>query len=428
MTGKSLASIFRLLGGVIGAGWGAALSGVLLFISLRIFTTELDSETFGIAMLVLGMLALVDGISTMAFGQVLALLLKDREAGPERQALALGLARMLVPILASLAVIAVLVCWVTLGEASAALLALIAIPFCLTEGLRSAAQMLALLDRRYAIISGWTAAEAAATLAFSLLAIRFTAGAPIALLLGGMSARILLGLVGSCLVMGNPLAWRADRAGARAVRPQAIAFGWSVAAMAPLGWLGSFSDRYVVGATVGLGPAGILAALSGAAMKPYSVVSTGLTNLFRPDLLDEAAGREPVHQKPLSRWLYLALGIGLAGIAAFWLLGDAIANWLIRFPTPGTDAGTLLVVIAASQLLVLMTHPFDNALLAAGRGRSLLLVQLLVLLGGIPLIAFGAIQFGTIGAALGRVANEGAKLLAAAALVGIGRRGRSDAI
>ena len=39
------------------------------------------------------------------------------------------------------------------------------------------------------------------------------------------------------------------------------------------------------------------------------------------------------------------------------------------------------------QLLVIMTHPFDNVLLAAGRSRSLLMVQLVVLVGGIPLIA-----------------------------------------
>lgn len=401
----------------VAAVWGQLLAGVILFGSMRLYTGSLDPETFGLAMLALTALSLLDGLGSMAFSQVLAHQLKDRADRSSRIGLALGLGRWFALWLALLMAVGLGLGAYWLGGRAAALLAPIAVVFCATEGIRAAGQMVALLERRYPVVSGWQAAEAVVILGLSVLAIHLTGGEPVSLLAGSMGGRIVTTAIMAPLALGSPAHWVADRAAAREAVPRAVGFGWSVAVSAPLGWLGVFADRYVTAGSAGLVAAGLLAALSGSVGRVYATVSSGFTNLYRPDLLDEAAGRKPEHERPLQRWLVQAVAIGLLGIGAFAVLGELFADILVRFETPGVNRGLLMTVIALSQLFVLLTHACDNRLLAHGRSRALVGVQLAVLVAGLPLIGWAASQYGVIGAALGRVANEAMKLAASAVLI-----------
>lgn len=402
---------------LLAAGWGQALSALLQLVALRFYTQWMAPEPFGLAMLALGTLALADGLGAMAFAQALARLLKDHAARDQRIGLALGLALPFTGWVLVLALGGLCLAWAWLGAAGMLLCAIGALAMIATEGLRNAGQVVAQLERRFTLVSAWAAAEAMAVLACSIAALQLTAVHPAALPVGLLFGRALTALGFAPLALGPPRTWRPDRAAAAAARPEALRFGWQVALMAPLGWFGIFADRFIVGATTGLGNAGIIAALTGAVVRPFAIASLGLTNLYRPDLLDEESGRAPLHDRPLRAWLLAAFAIGLAGIAGFALLGPVIADFLLRFPTPGVNAGGLMVLIAVSQAMVLLTHAVDNRLLAQGRSQPMLAAQLAVMVLGLLLIALGASWLGLVGAALGRCANEALKLAAAWAVL-----------
>lgn len=382
---------------------------MLLFVSLRFYIDLLGPAPFGVAMLAAGAFSLLDGLGSMAFAQVLALLLKDYPDQASRNGLALGLGLRFIAWLALLAAIGLTLAWFALGPNSLAVLALPAILFCVTEPLRATAQMCALLDRRLHLSSTWAAAEAVLTLACSLLLILLSNRAPAALPAGMMLGRSIGALVFSRCILGHPANWIVSRQSARAALPRAVRFGWSVAALAPLGWLGVFADRYIVNATTGVVAAGVLAALSGLVTRPYAMATASLTNVYRPDLLDLAAGRSNSHQRPLRNWLRASLGIGIAGIAGFAVIGIPLTDFLVPFPTPDINRGGLIVLIAFAQVFVLLTHAVDNELLALGRGRSMLASQATATVLGLVIIAVGAIWAGVEGAATGRIATEALK-------------------
>lgn len=409
----SFSFVLRLLS----ASWGQVVSALVSLLALPLYTAAMGPESFGAAMLALGALALCDGIGTLAFAPTLANLLKDYDDRSSRIALALSLAgrfwRWMLVVGSGGALAAV---WYFGLRQSLVLVPLIAL-FTATEGLRVAGQTVAMLERRYLVLSGWNAADALVTLGTSLALIRLTQAAPDALVAGALCSRILTTLLFIQPAVGRAGQWQFDPAGARALQKRAIAYGWTIAAMGPIAWLGLFADRYIVGATLGMMEAGVLAAIAGAVSRPYGIVSASLTNLFRPDLLDLAAGRRPHHPRPLATWIAAAAAIGLLGLGGLAVIGQYLADFLIAFPTPGIDEWSLLVVLGLSQVLVLLTHALDNAMLARGTVRTMLALQTSILIFGLPLIAGGAILFGVTGAAWGRVANEGLRVLAAAAFL-----------
>lgn len=399
------------------AVWGQAVAALVMLLSLRLYSQLLEPEAFGLALLATTALALIDGLGAMAFAQTLAHQLKDRDGRSARIGLALGLGRWFALWQVLLHGIGVLLVWWWFGlEATLWVLPAVVL-FCLSEIPRAAATTIALLERRLALLSSWNALDAIAITAGSLAFILATDRHPVALLLGALTGRTISCALLATTALGPLRGWWMDHAAARLAAPGAAAFGWSVAIMAPLGWLGAFADRYIVGATIGLAEAGVLAALAGAVMRPFGVLASGMSNIFRPDLLDQAAGRQPRHGRPLRRWLTSALLIGLAGIFAFWLLGDPIGRFLVTFRTPGVDRGQLMTLLAASQMLVLMSHAFDNRLLADGKSRRLLAAQVLALAAGLPLVLLGAHLAGAEGAAAGRLAAEFIRLAGVAALV-----------
>ena len=414
----------EMLRRIAAASWGQLIAVLVMLVSFRLYSAQLGPERFGQAMLGLGVVSLLDGLGAMAFSQVLAQMLKDSESRRQRIGLALGLGRIFALYEGALYTAALVLAGWWFGMSMLVWLAPTAAVFCMCENPRAAGMTVTMLERRLGFLSGWNAAEALMVLCTSLASLALTGRHPAALVLGALAGRALATLAISPLALGSPRGWRADHAAARAALPRALAFGWSIAVMSPLGWLGAFADRYLVGAFAGVVEAGVIAALAGVVMRPFGVVSAGLTNLFRPDLLDEAAGRAPVHARPLRLWLILALIGGGGGVIAFAILGGSIADFLIHFQTPDVDRGLLMTVLAASQIAVLCTHALDNRLLAQGRSRALLAALAIALALGLPMVATGALLGGANGAAWGRLGAEVSRMLASALLIGLARRGR----
>jgi len=144
---------------ILAASWGQAFSALVLLVTIRLFTQELGPEPFGAAMLGLGIISLVDGVSTTAYSQSLAQILKDRPTH-ERRSLALGMGLWLSAFVGVLCAAGVVLAGIAYGWQSAAAVALVAPAFCLAEGVRAGGQMIVLLGRRYGVVSSWAATEA----------------------------------------------------------------------------------------------------------------------------------------------------------------------------------------------------------------------------------------------------------------------------
>ncbi len=411
---------------LLAAGWGQLVAGLLTFLSLRLFSDLLGPSDFGVAMLAMGAVSLLDGISSAAFAQVLGLAMRDNAERQERLRIAFGLSRYFRRWLAGLCGAGVILSAWWFGWKEAGWLAAASLVFVASEGPRVTGQTAAMLDRRFTLLSSWSALDALSTLGVSLAAIWLTAGNPVAVPLGMLLGRSLVTALMILIAIGGPDNWQADAQAARLELPRALQLGWSVAVMAPLGWLGLFADRYIINATTGIVAAGVIAALAGAVTRPFSITSAALTNVFRPELLDAVAGRKGRFAHPLRNWLLAAALIGLAGTAAFALIGNAFAAFIIKFPTPGIDRGLILVLLSVSQLFVLMTHAVDNELLAHGMGKTLLATQIGVMVLGLPIIVIGAQQAGAEGAAAGRIVNELLKLMAVCMVLALRRRGQAS--
>ncbi len=184
-----------------------------------------------------------------------------------------------------------------------------------------------------------------------------------------------------------------------------------------VGWCAAFFDRYVVAWFAGVGNAGIYTLAYGLAGRPYNVVDMALTTHFRPQLFQCAAQAETRRVRGLSRqWLLAALAVGAGGWAAMIPLAPVLAQALLAADYRDSVA-PLLPLFCALSTLILLTHAFDNAVLAFGGARRLLLIQIAVLPLILLCLGLAASRLGLSGAAYGRLAAECLRLVLAAGLM-----------
>jgi O-antigen/teichoic acid export membrane protein len=405
------------------AGWGQLAAAIVSLLAIRLYTASMAAALFGEAMLVLGVLTLVDGMLSMAFSQAMVSFLKDHDQRQERLALGLGFGAdfailiLCVGVFASLvASIAWMNAWVS---AQIVFLILAVLAYAISEPIRVIGQTVALLERRFMAFSAWQTADAIATVGATLGFLSFFEPSFATLTVGVVAGRLVSSMIFWLLLYGARAFKLADISLARADRRRVLEFALPVSAMAPLGWISLNLDRYIVGIVSGAASAGLLAVLAGAVTRPYSISSAALTNYFRPDLIDQAANRATTHKRPLLAWLAFASVVSLAGLLLIVVFGDAIVSFLIRFDDGDAEevGSALIALIALSQVFVLLTHAIDNQILVLRRSRSLLISQLAAVALGLPMIVAGALIGGVVGAAWGRVVNEAAKLVVAAWLL-----------
>lgn len=417
------------LSSLVAASWGQVLSAVVSLVSIRYYTSSLDAIMFGNAMLLLGILTFADGIIGMAFSQTLNHLSKEEADLNARLNLGLGFCLLfLKPAFVAFAfssVVFVMFCVFAYYNESY-FVVLVAFLFYMTlEPFRICGQVNLVLSRHYTKQSIWMACDSIVAFISTMIFIRYFSPNVVSLLVGLVCGRVTTTVVAFGILFGWRSLFNSDLTRARLLRKKALSFALPVSAMAPLGWASLYIDRYAVSIIAGPASAGLLAALSGSVTRPFSIISAALTNYFRPDMLDHAAGRTGVHGNPLRAWIIIAGISGIIGVCIIAVFSKDIANFLIKFRYGSEYAPLLLVLLASSQVLVLLTHAVDNFLLAAGKSRALLFTQTFAVMLGLPMVLIGAVFGGVIGAAIGRIANEFIKLIFASYLAMFARAGRT---
>lgn len=150
-------------------------------------------------------------------------------------------------------------------------------------------------------------------------------------------------------------------------------YGAPFVPLAVLYWLSSLADRYVLAALMGPASAGRYFAAFIIAAAGFGIANGMMGDLFRPKLFAaENAGRRDHAHRVFLAWLgsYFVLSSGiLLGIV---LLGDVIVALAISAPYRD-GAVILLVWIACGFALSGLTTAFENRLLSYGRSNKLLL-------------------------------------------------------
>ena len=97
--------------------------------------------------------------------------------------------------------------------------------------------------------------------------------------------------------------------------------------IAPVEWVSSLSDRYVIGGLIGLDAAGIYAASYGLISQPFLMAGIVLENYYRPHYYDALADDESDKaQRILTMWFFLTAAVCVLGLIAVIALKPLIVS------------------------------------------------------------------------------------------------------
>ncbi|WJH39669.1 oligosaccharide flippase family protein [Aliirhizobium terrae] len=394
--------------------WGQLVVAVVIFASIRIYTELMDAETFGAAMLGIGVIAFLESLVSMALNQTQIALCAKLPSGEERRQMSVGLAYLLQTFLAPIALLLAVACLIATPFLPGALYAAIATIalFCYFAGeaLKYSLMTLLVLDQQYRRQSLWNAGETVLTFAGIIAALLLFGADAWTFLAAHIVVRIFSALLFTIL-FGGVSHLRGIRLGrAKARWREALGHGLPVSAMGPLGWISSFLDRFIIGGILGTAATGSYVAATGLVGRPYALTTAILSNYFRPHLFT-ASGNEKRQSQITMKWLAAAAVVGLGGALALLLVGPFILHFLLAADYRD-GAVALMVTFAIAQTLSIMTHAIDNNLLASSRSASLLKVQTVMSVSTLAIIPVGTVLLGPLGATIARCVAEALKLFA----------------
>nr|WP_249784503.1 oligosaccharide flippase family protein [Bradyrhizobium sp. IC3195] len=398
--------------------WGQIIVALVTFGGLRVYTELLDRESFGIAMLCMGAVSLLDGISVMALHQTVVALCSRLQGLEDRRRLAVGLLYLAVVGCATLALVATLVC-ALLSLTVPRLIFYAWVPIAIVTYLaaeltKSTQQALLSLKSDFVRLSFWSTGEAILGFGCTCMLLLVWRADWLSYLIGYFISRLLSCALFTVIFARCSFFRHVHVGAARKTIGQALTFGVPVAAMAPLGWISTFLDRFIIGSMMGAAETGTYVAATSLVSRPYALTTAVLTNYFRPQLY-VAAQDSALLRQSMYRWILAALLIGAAGAIAIFAAGDFITDLMLAAPYR-QGATVLMLVFSIAQTISIATHAMDNAILALGRSAKLLKIQTALSIFTVMMIPIGVFWMGAAGAVIARCFAEAAKFIGTWAL------------
>jgi O-antigen/teichoic acid export membrane protein len=404
----------KRLGQLANVAWGQIAVALTALAGIRLYTEILGPRNYGAAMLVLGAIAFLDSLGVLALSQTLLTRCGPHSDYEGRRQVSIGLSWVFLKWMAPLGAIAGLAIAIAVvlagGDATWLILSLIIPLYVAAETAKTSLLSLVVLDRRYTLYSAWIAAEAILTLLGIIATLLLWRADALAFLTGLVVSRLVCAAVFILCASPRHLSnfRRADAT--QDIRP-ALSYGIPVAMMGPLGWVSTYLDRYILGAVLGASTTGVYVAVTGLVARPYGLITSVLTNFFRPlyfqpDVIRD--GRQS-YSRILRRWVLTALCIGLVGTIALAFAG----KWIVQLalaPEFRQGAVLLMILYSISQTCTIITHAADNALLALQQSRRLLRAQVYLSITTLAFIPLGIAIGGVVGGVIGRCVAEAAKL------------------
>jgi O-antigen/teichoic acid export membrane protein len=166
-----------------------------------------------------------------------------------------------------------------------------------------------------------------------------------------------------------------------------------------VGWVISFSDRYIVGGLLGTGAVGIYAVAYGVIGMPFLIVGASISQTLRPPYFDAVSnGDKRLEKKMLRTRLMTVLLVSAFGVIAVYCLRHWIA---VIFLAEEYRSSTLLMPwIAAGMGFQILAQVFDCVLFAYKRTKLILLSQIIGAIVCVLSVFLLTIRFGLLGAAI----------------------------
>lgn len=400
----------------IHVAWGQILLAVVSIAGIRAYTELMSTTEFGHVMLALGGYALLDGLIVMAFSQTVALYCSRLRDTEEQRSLAAGLFLdflrwwlILVPIILAIAAVVCLISGI--GGATAFLLCITTCMYLASETAKAAMMTLLNVNSEHSRFSAWLVAEAC----ISLFAV---AGA---LLLGPRNAvtfihaYVIAKIATTAFFYYRFYAGRffacVDRRVLLAYRAEAIRYGVPFSAMAVIGWLSNYVDRYILNFISPYGVVGVYAAAAGTISRPFAISGAILSNYFRPILFSSTSEADSQKAQHVFRsWCVAALCTGALGVLGVYYLGPVLLKFLLAKEYQA-GAIEIMLILSVGLTATIVCHSLDNLIFANGSSRPLVIPQVGSILVGILAVAVLAHRHGALGAAMGKVAGDLSKLL-----------------
>ncbi len=188
-------------------------------------------------------------------------------------------------------------------------------------------------------------------------------------------------------------------------------YGLPFIPLSVLGWLSHQADRYVLAALAGPASVGLYVAAFSLGSRPILMANGMLSDLLRP-VLFEAENRNDKHKSRyiFLIWLASVIGIGLFGIAGYWILGQWVISVLLA-EEYRSGAHTILMWIGVAYTLYGLILVIENRILGAGESRRLMITQAAGAIGNILFALLLVPQQGMLGAAEASAISFGIQLL-----------------
>ncbi len=186
--------------------------------------------------------------------------------------------------------------------------------------------------------------------------------------------------------------------------------------IAPVEWVSSLSDRYVIGGLVGLNAAGIYAASYGLISQPFLMAGIVLENYYRPHYYDALADKDSERaRRTFKTWFVLTAVVCGLGLIAVMSLKSLIVS--IFLAESYRAAASLFFPIALGNAFFALSQVAERFLHGQEK-TSLCLISRTIgagvsLAAGVPLIYF----FGILGAAWAVPIYYGCQLASAVLIV-----------
>jgi O-antigen/teichoic acid export membrane protein len=166
-----------------------------------------------------------------------------------------------------------------------------------------------------------------------------------------------------------------------------------------IGWITSSSDRYIAAELLGTSAAGLYIAIYGLTSKPCIACSGAIELVMRPNLYKEVAeNRIASADKVVLVWLVINSLVGIASILAFYFLQDVVASLLLA--EAYRSSAFLMPWIAAGFCFFSIGTLFEIRIRAFKKTQLLLVVHGLTAVASVLFVYTLGKRFGMLGIAM----------------------------
>jgi O-antigen/teichoic acid export membrane protein len=405
----------RVISKIIKISFGQIFLAITALIIIRVATELMTKNEFGIAMMLMGVSALLDSIISMTFNQTLLYKCGKFNDSEDREKISIALTIIIIKkiLVLSLVLIPTIILFIKILEIE---LYWLIIPILLTlnqlsEVLKNSKLCLLLLQKKHGNYSLLMILDSIYLLIGIFLILKFYRHDALGYFFGYIFSKIAFTFTLLIFISKNHFKHINFKI-SKIDYIESYKYGKPISIMGPIGWLTNYLDRYLLGIFLGPQVVGTYVAATSVVNRPYGLATNVLTNYFRPILFSNnlQASKCVECKKIVHKWIFNTFIFGSVVTLGFYWTGDIIGE-LFLAKNFRENITLLMTVFSISQLLNIATHAVDNALFSLGKSSQLLKLQILSSILGIVFSLTGVLTNGIIGCILGKCFAELFKFL-----------------